>query len=92
MKSRVQRRPDLISVPVGDEIVMLDSDRDKYVNLNDVGAEIWERLATPVTVEEICTDLGRRFDGPLEQIATDVLAFIADLERRAIVTLLPEEI
>jgi hypothetical protein len=91
LDSRVQRRDHLVSARVESELVLLDPERDKYLSLNDVGTEIWERLAAPATVRELCEELGRHFDGPPARIEEDVLAFLAELEQRALVCVLPEQ-
>jgi coenzyme PQQ synthesis protein D (PqqD) len=73
---RIER---VFSTPVDDGIVLLNPDRDKFIGLEQVGLVVWELLATPCTVSEICRALGERFDATQDQIEADVSAFIAEM-------------
>lgn len=89
MDTEVVRSQDLAWTPLGDEVVMLDAARGKYVRLNEVGAFVWQRLEHPVRVSELCAALGRSFDVPPAQCAVEVLAFLQRLEARQLLTVMP---
>lgn len=62
------RRPTVIGTDVGDTTVLLD-EKDGFLELNPVGAEIWEIIAQPTTVGALVMALMHTFgvdelDGP----------------------------
>ena len=48
--------------------------------LNDTGAELWEQLGGWMTADELSTHLVNRFEVSAEVAATDVAAFLSQLE------------
>ena len=86
MDSTVVRVGDNPWASLGDELVILDVARDKYVHLNQVGTLVWERLEQPVRVADLCAMLTRSFDVPPAVCAAEVLAFLHRLEARRLLT------
>lgn len=72
----VAQAEDVISAQVGDEVVMLRLESSAYYDTDDIGAEIWQRIATPITVRELCDRLMSLYDVPAGQCHADVLAFL----------------
>lgn len=79
LRSVVTRTPGLLSAPVDDEIVILNSDRDNYVGLDAVGRVIWDLIEQPGVVADLCQKLSRDFNATPEQIAADVLPFLTEI-------------
>jgi hypothetical protein len=75
----VVRTAGLLSAPVDDEIVILNPGRDNYVGLDAVGRAVWDLIEQPREVAELCRKLSQDFDAPPEQVAADVLPFLAEL-------------
>jgi hypothetical protein len=42
-----------LSNQLGDELVMMDQHTGDYINLNNVGADIWNMLNEPITVNDV---------------------------------------
>lgn len=82
----VCRAADVLSAVLDHDCILLDIDAAKYLQLNPVGAEIWKRVESPVSVGELCQQLYARFDAAPETIDRDVIAFLAKLEARGMVT------
>ena len=61
------------------EVVMLNVQQGTYSGLDAVASEIWELLATPRRVSEICVILGKRYNVEPKQCAEDVLTYLNDL-------------
>ena len=76
----ITRVPDLMSTRVDEDVVILNMQTDTYVALDAIGRRIWDLLETPRRVDEICQQLSQEFSGDPEQITTDVLAFLNELE------------
>ncbi|TYO89648.1 PqqD family protein [Oceanicella actignis] len=62
-----------------DELVLLAADGRVYLDLDRIGAEIWERLARPMRPADLARDLARDFDAAPERIAADIGPFLAEL-------------
>lgn len=50
--------------------------------LSDTGADLWEMLATPVTIDRAAVALAARYGADSAQVEEDLRPFLADLERR----------
>jgi hypothetical protein len=85
LTSNIVRLEDVMSSRIDDEIVILNMVRNNYVNLDAVGRRIWELIEKPVHVDELCGQLEREFSATKEQIAADVLPFLAELAKDGLV-------
>lgn len=83
--SRVVRTEGMMSTPVDDEIVILNMKGNNYISLDPIGRRIWEMIETPSIVDELCNRLEQEFDAPREQIVTDVLSFLEEMEHEGLV-------
>jgi hypothetical protein len=81
----VIRTEGIMTAPVDNEIVLLNLAGNNYISLDAIGRRIWELLETSVRVEDLCRQLGTEFEGTQEQICTDVLSFLEELEREGLV-------
>ncbi len=59
--------------------MILNLETNNYVALDEIGRRIWELLATPQRVDDLCRQLSEDFEATPEQIATDVIPFLAEL-------------
>ncbi len=59
--------------------MILNLASNHYLALNDIGRRIWDLLAKPRRVADLCQQLSQDFAGPPDQITADVLAFLAEL-------------
>ena len=83
--SVVVRTADLLAADVDDEVVLMSVARGQYFGLSETGPAIWQLLAQPMRVSDLCADLAGKFDGPADRIEADVLAFLADLLREGLI-------
>lgn len=83
--SRIVRGEELMSTILDKEIVILNMAKNNYIGLDEIGLRIWELLEKPIRVDELCSQLSREFDATPEQIAADVVPFLADLEKERLV-------
>lgn len=86
MQSNIVRSSAPVAAPVDDELVMADIDRGKYYGLNDIATAIWQNLETKITVEDLCAKLCESYEVTPEQCASDVLAFLDELEARKLIS------
>ena len=75
----ITRRSELVSVPMDDEIVMLDAVRGQYFGLGGIGPRIWQLLESAQPLGELCETLCQEFRIDPESCRTDTLAFVGEL-------------
>lgn len=71
----------------GAEQVILNLRDGVYYGLQDVGARIWQLLQRPTTVPAMCAALVEEYEVEPERCERDLLALIADLSARGLVTI-----
>ncbi|MDO5499586.1 MAG: PqqD family peptide modification chaperone [Propionibacteriaceae bacterium] len=87
-KTTVQRRSDLLANDVSEsETVMLDITAGSYYGLRDVSKAIWDRLAAPVSVDELCEDLMAEFDVDRPTCERETIGFLNQLRERGLVVI-----
>jgi hypothetical protein len=69
----------LFSTGLGSEMIFLNAAKGIYVGLDEIGRRIWELLATPSTVTELCARLALEFKGDSAEVMADVTAFLNEL-------------
>ena len=78
-----------VSRVVGDEVVILDSERGLYFGLNSVGARIWTLLDKPTEVTEIRKVILQEFEVDDATCERDLLALLDELLSRNMIELRP---
>ena len=81
----ITRRSELVSVPMDDEIVMLDAVRGQYFGLGGVGPRIWQLLESAQPLGELCETLCQEFRIDPKSCRTDTLAFVGELIENGLV-------
>ena len=79
LDSVVCRSSDVMASSVENELVMMDIDRGMYYALNAVGSVIWERIAQPSKVADLCDQLQQVYAVDAATCAADVLAVLNDM-------------
>ncbi|HMK67635.1 MAG TPA: PqqD family peptide modification chaperone [Stellaceae bacterium] len=87
--STVQRSEEQIAAAVDDEIIILSVERGSYFGLDDIGSDIWERLANPIRVDALCDALAAEYDANRAVIERDVLALLGKLVDAGLVSAAP---
>jgi hypothetical protein len=76
--------------PIDDEMVLMNADQENYFGLNPVSRAIWEAIAAPATLDEVCLLLLARFDVDQATCQAEVLAFVQELRDANLVEVLSE--
>lgn len=85
LQATISRKPDMLSAGIDDEVVLMDMQSAKYFGLDPVGSRIWNALAEPVTVEDLCRRMGEAYQGTPATIQADVQAFLRQLAARGMI-------
>lgn len=75
----VSREPDLLEANVGDDVVLLSVEQGSYYALDPIAAAVWQRLAVPSSIDDLCTALTEQYDVTPERCEADVRAFLSEL-------------
>ena len=78
----------LLTTTLDDEIVMMDSEKGMYYNLDPIGSRIWTLLDTPQTLENICTQLMEEYDIDQATCQLETEAFLQSLAERGLITIM----
>jgi hypothetical protein len=90
LSSVVVRTAGLMSTVLDRDVIILNPARDNYVGLDEIGRRVWDLLAVPRDVKELCRQVTMEFEGDSRQIAADVLAFLNDLAADGLVNVAKE--
>jgi hypothetical protein len=79
LNTTVVRSTNILASAVDNDLVMLDVEGGHYFSLDPIGADIWERLAEPVRVADLCEQLGQTYDVAPTVCHDDVLKLLNDM-------------
>jgi hypothetical protein len=72
-------RGEPLAANLGGRVVLMKAERGNYYELDEVGTDVWERLARPIRVGDLCASLHERYEGDETVIERDVLALLEQL-------------
>jgi hypothetical protein len=84
---RVRKQGDWLIAKVGDEHVMMSTERVYHIGITEVSARIWELIETAQEVDAICAQLRKEYAIPPEVCRTEVEGFLKELDRHGAVAL-----
>jgi len=73
------RDPDIIATDMDGETVMMSIEQGRYFGLSGVGPFLWNLLAEPMSVDELCTRVLQDYDVDEATCRTDVSTFVDEL-------------
>jgi hypothetical protein len=85
LSSQIVRIENQMSASVDKEIVILNMPRNNYIGLDEIGRFIWDLLAEPCRVDELCNRLSLEFEDAPHEIAADVLPFLEELKEEGLI-------
>lgn len=83
--STVVVKSGLTAADLGGEAVVLDPHTGRYYGLNELGARIFELSQKPRSVDRIMTVLLQEYDVAADQLKTDVITFLREMETRELI-------
>ena len=89
LDTQVFGNPELLHARAGQELMMMDLESGNYFGLDSIGARIWELVAQPIKIRDICARLVAEYDVDPEACKTDVLGFLEKLAKNGIVKVAP---
>jgi len=89
MNARFIRCSDTLTADVGGEIVALNVDRGQCYGLNEVASRVWDLLAQPRSLDDLCAALAEDYDVDAATCAQEVGKLIAGLQAEGLVRRTP---
>jgi hypothetical protein len=77
--TRYRRSTTVQAVRMDGELVMMGQEQGEYFGLRDVAASIWEHLAEPRSLDELCDLVAEEYDVTADKCRADVESFLGDL-------------
>ncbi|MCY3660663.1 MAG: PqqD family protein [Caldilineaceae bacterium] len=90
LATRVQQSPNPIATsPVDEDLMMFSQERNSYFALKGPARAIWERIAQPIVVEQLCEELTAEFDDvDIDECQRDVIAFLTELQDEGLIRII----
>lgn len=79
MDGRWERKPDVVTTDLDDELVLLDPSTGSLHTMNDTGRVVWNAIAHPATVESVVESITATFDVDEATATADVCRVLAEL-------------
>ncbi|PTS72443.1 hypothetical protein DBR17_19700 [Sphingomonas sp. HMWF008] len=76
----IARNGEWLSATIGAECALMCIDNGNYIVLSRVGARIWELIAEPKDLSDICAQLCAEFDVAEDVCRSEVESFVATLQ------------
>ncbi len=83
----ITRVDGLLATEVDGETVLMHVEQGQYYGLPRTAHAVWTLLDSPLTFEQLCAALQRRYAGPADVIAADTRRFVEKMVAEALVTL-----
>jgi hypothetical protein len=87
LSSHVTLSPRQISSELGGEVVIMDLQKGVYHGVQGVSAFIWNLLAQPISIQEICDRVTGEYEVESSRCQSDVMALIQQLLDEGLVDL-----
>lgn len=85
LDTRIVRSSDALASEIDGELVMMHAESGAYYNLDSIGTDIWNRIADPIEISELCTSLDPEYDAALDVICRDVLALLNQMAEKGLI-------
>lgn len=81
-----QRTPETIFALVDKDVVALHVERGKCYGMEKVSADIWDMLAEPRSVGQLCQTLTQRYEVDPDRCKAEVEQFLGQLVEEGLIT------
>jgi len=82
----VSRNPQILFSVIDNEVVLMDIESDRYVQLDSIASDIWITLSEEMTFGELCTELQNKYDVSEETCHQNLSEFLKELSAAGYVT------
>lgn len=83
--SRISRVTGNAEQMIDGELVIMSLESNAYYSLADSSLDIWRKLDTEKSIEDLCVELIKEYNVELEDCINDVVELVQDLLRKKLV-------
>ena len=83
--STLVRNPELLSVEMDGDLVMMSIESGNYFGVSGIGPSIWNFLETPKQFDEVVNEIVENFEVEPELAAIDLHKFVAKLAENGMI-------
>ena len=76
LNDRICSNHQLPAARIRDEVLLMDLDKGLFYGLDDIGGEIFGKIATPIRVSELCDELSVEYGAEPAVVQRDVLKLL----------------
>jgi hypothetical protein len=85
LATTVKQSDKILVQNLDEDTVMANIDSGYYFGVNQTSKRIWELVASPITIADVCTSLQEEYDVDAATCEADVLAIVKELAREGLV-------
>lgn len=74
-----------VEADVAGETVLMSLARSRCYGLGEIGTAIWKKLATPIQISDLASQLGQEYDAAPGIIERDVLELLQELAQEGLI-------
>ncbi|MCC4619706.1 PqqD family peptide modification chaperone [Xanthomonas cassavae CFBP 4642] len=75
----IAQAPGCLTAEMGEELVIMSTERGLYFSLDPVGKDVWMQIASPRTLGDLCDRLSAQYATARSIIEADVIALLETL-------------
>lgn len=76
-----------VSAMMGEHLIMLNIEHGSYFDMNPTAKLIWESLATPCTIDDLCAIIHQEYEVSEHSCRESVEYFILELQKENMISL-----
>jgi len=87
LETIVTRTQEILFDRIGQEVVMINLEAGRYFAMDEIAAEIWERIETPARVANLCAALVDKYDVTQAICQQDAFVFLGRLAEKNLLSI-----
>jgi len=91
LTSKVVRDPGVVEAEIDHEVVAINIETGNCYGLNPVGSRIWNLIAAPVSVGDVCARLVSEYQVQQSACEQQVLSLLEELRAEGLISTVPEK-
>lgn len=81
----VSRARDHLATEVDGHFILMSIAQGVYCGLDDIGSDIWRRLAKPMPIARLCDLVAAEYRGDRERITNDIVNLLTALREQRLI-------
>ena len=86
-QSIVCRTDKILFADIDEEVVMMDLEQGTYFGMDEIGSQIWNLIAEPIRVADLCSTLQETYEVSPEDCLRDAVEFLDQLNEQGLLSI-----